>query len=85
MMTRSTFAISAVVLLAAGLSFSAGWKLKPDDNARPRYGEQLGLPANCHAYVDVSIAGYRSKRFTAEETMAGLERNCGAGGALWRR
>jgi hypothetical protein len=65
------------------LSFVAGWAAKPDPHWPPERGK-LGLPANCSAYVDASIAGYRLKQYTADEAFAGLERNCGAGGALWR-
>jgi hypothetical protein len=66
-----------------GVSFAAGWIAKPDPHWPPERGK-LGLPVNCSAYVDASIAGYRLKKYTAEEAFAGLERNCGAGGALWR-
>jgi hypothetical protein len=55
-----------------------------DDNSKPIYGQQTGLPANCRAYVQHSIDSYRDKRFTGDETMAGLERNCGKDGALWK-
>ena len=56
----------------------------PDDNDAPVYGKEFGLPVNCRAYVQVSIDGYRSKKFTAEEAFAGLERNCGANGHAWK-
>lgn len=54
-----------------------------DDNDAPRYGK-LGLPENCRAYVQVAVDGYRAKKYTAEETMNGLERNCGAYGGSWK-
>lgn len=53
-----------------------------DPNDKPRYGDH-GLPTNCRAYVDASIGGYRSKQFSADDAMNGLERNCGVSGALW--
>ncbi|MCC7714683.1 kynureninase [Janthinobacterium lividum] len=56
-----------------------------DDNDKPVYGEGTGLPVNCRAYVQVAVDGYRAKRHTAEETMAGLERNCGADGGIWKK
>ena len=56
-----------------------------DPNMEPRYGESSGLPSNCRAYIQVAVDGFRAKKYTAEETMAGLERNCGAHGHLWKR
>lgn len=55
-----------------------------DDNDKAVYGESTGLPVNCRAYVQVAVDAYRVKRYTAEETMAGLERNCGTNGGIWR-
>ena len=54
-----------------------------DPNAKPVYSETSGLPVNCRAYVQVAVDAYRAKKYTAEETMAGLERNCGAHGHAW--
>jgi hypothetical protein len=54
-----------------------------DTNDKPLYGKETGLPSNCRAYVQVAVDSYRQKQYTAEEVMAGLERNCGAAGALW--
>jgi hypothetical protein len=67
-------ALARVVLLAGCGS---------DDNDKAVYGEATGLPVNCRAYVQVAVDGYRATRYTAEETMAGLERNCGARGRAW--
>jgi hypothetical protein len=53
-----------------------------DPNAKPEYGES-GLPKNCRAYVQTAIDGYKAKRYTADEAMAGLERNCGQHGSSW--
>lgn len=53
-----------------------------DDNASPKVGSS-GLPANCRAYVQFAIDSYRGGQYSADDTMAGLERNCGANGQLW--
>lgn len=53
-----------------------------DPNAKPEYGN-TGLPENCRAYVQVVINDYKAKRHTADEAMAGLERNCGEHGTSW--
>lgn len=55
-----------------------------DDNAKPVYGKDGGFPVNCRAYVQVAIDGYRNKEYTADQAMAGLERNCGANGKAWK-
>jgi hypothetical protein len=54
-----------------------------DPNAKPIYGKETGLPVNCRAYVQAVVDGYRSKRYDADDSMAGLERNCGANGRIW--
>lgn len=69
---RTTSVIAAVFLLSAC-----------DPNSKPIYGESTGLPSNCRAYVQVVIDSYRNKEYSADETMAGLERNCGVNGNLW--
>lgn len=56
---------------------------RQDDNAKPVYGE-TGLPVNCRAYIQTAVDGYRAKRYTADETMAGIERNCGVAGSSWK-
>jgi hypothetical protein len=55
-----------------------------DPNAKAEYGDS-GLPKNCRAYVQTAIDGYKAKRYTADEAMAGLERNCGGHGSSWGR
>lgn len=74
------------VFLNSAVLFAVFWlgiTVAPDDNDRPVYGG-MGLPVNCRAYVDSAVAGFRIKKYTAEETMAALERNCGAAGESWK-
>ena len=74
------------IAVALGLALLAGCDQVQtffDPNSKPIYGAQFGLPVNCRAYVQVVIDGYRSKKYTADESMAGLERNCGMHGAAW--
>ena len=54
------------------------------DNQKPIFGSETGLPANCRAYVQFAVDEFRGKKYTADETMIGLERNCGANGSLWK-
>lgn len=72
---KGVYALTLAVLLAA---------CGGDDNDKPVYGAGTGRPANCRAYVQVAVDAYRAKQYTAEETMAGLERNCGVDGGIWR-
>jgi hypothetical protein len=71
--------ISATLLAALLASCVYG-----DDNDAPVYGRDYGLPVNCRAYVQAAIDGYRSKQYSADDSMAGLERNCGANGSAWK-
>lgn len=66
---------------AAGVLLSVAFG-RSDPNEKPIYGK-TGLPANCRAYVQTAIDGYRSHQYTADEAMNGLERNCGAYGHTW--
>jgi hypothetical protein len=71
--------------LLLSLSFALTGCVFGDDNDAPVYGKEYGLPVNCRAYVQASIDGYRERRFTADETINGLERNCGANGNSWKK
>ena len=55
-----------------------------DDNSKPIYGKETGMPVNCRAYVQVVIDGYKSKQYSADASFAGLERNCGINGTAWK-
>lgn len=78
-MRMSPLASVTVIAFASALG---GCELG-DPNAKPIYGKETGLPVNCRAYVQVVIDGYRSKQYTADESFAGLQRNCGINGHLW--
>ncbi|WP_151738252.1 kynureninase [Acinetobacter junii] len=53
-----------------------------EPNSKPTYGE-TGLPKNCRAIVQNAIDEWRAGRYSTEDTMASLERNCGANGISW--
>jgi len=74
-MLRYLFVFFVVTVLSGCLA---------DDNAEPIYGKESGLPVNCRAYVQVAIDSYRARTYSAEESFAGLERNCGAHGHAWK-
>ncbi|WP_083518514.1 hypothetical protein [Dechloromonas denitrificans] len=56
-----------------------------DPNSKPTFGESTGLPSNCRAYVQAAVDAYRNKEYSADETMAAIERNCGVNGNLWAK
>lgn len=55
-----------------------------DDNSKPLYAKDTGLPVNCRAYVQLVIDEYRSGKYSADESFNGLERNCGVNGYSWK-
>lgn len=73
------------LLRTAGVLTAVFFLSACDPNSKPTYGESSGLPSNCRAYVQVAVDAYRNKEYTADETMAGLERNCGVNGHLWAK
>ena len=70
------------IALAASSVFLAG--CLPDDNDKPVYGKESGAPVNCRAYVQLVIESYRAHKYSIDDSMAGLERNCGADGQAWK-
>ncbi len=73
---KTTIAATAALILLT----SCGVK---GSNTEATYGETTGLPKNCRAIVQSNIDGWREGKYTAEETMNSLERNCGAHGISW--
>lgn len=72
-----------IMLILAMIFFISGCA-RFDDNAKPEYGKESGLPVNCRAYTQVAIDGYRQGIYTANDALIGLERNCGLAGKLWK-
>ena len=75
---------SAGWTVAAIIFAVAYWGSFFDDNKEAVYGSDFGLPVNCRAYVQASVDGFRSGIYEANETINGLERNCGANGNAWK-
>lgn len=68
-----------ILVIVLGLSACS----KEDSNSKPIYGDELGLPANCRAYIQVAINEWRKGTYDTETSMNAIERNCGENGALW--
>ena len=62
------YLILAIVL---GLSACS----KGDSNSKPIYGDDLGLPVNCRAYIQVAVNEWRKGAYDTEATMNAIERN----------
>lgn len=89
--TLAGFAKAALGMLVAGIEGTAKFisnlfkgLQSQDDNAKAVYGDQTGLPVNCRAYVQATIDSYRQHQYSADDAFAGLERNCGIYGAIWK-
>ena len=89
--TLAGFAKVALGMLVAGIEGSAKFisnlfkgLQSQDDNAKAVYGDQTDLPVNCRAYVQTAIDDYRQHKYSADDAFAGLERNCGLYGAIWK-
>lgn len=71
---KCLFLISSIVLIGCS---------QEDPNNKPIYGKDLGLPANCRAYIQVAVNEWRKGTYDTETTMGAIERNCGENGSLW--
>ena len=69
--------ILLVILVLSGCTAS-------DDNDAPVYAKDSGLPINCRAFVQFAINEYRAGKYSANDTMSALERNCGSNGWSWK-
>lgn len=70
-----------LITLAVMVSLCGCAKLG-DPNAKPEYGD-TGLPKNCRAIIKANVDGWRSGEYSAQETMASIDRNCGEHGYSW--
>lgn len=71
------WAVSVVVFAAAMNGYF-------DDNKKAVYGDTFHAPVNCRAYVQATIDGIRSEKYTFDDAINGLERNCGINGQAWQ-
>lgn len=52
-------------------------------NQKPRYGKESGLPVNCRALIQDNLSGFSQGRYSAEEALFSIDRNCGPNGLIW--
>ncbi len=53
-----------------------------DNNQTLKYGN-TGLPKNCRAIIKNNIDGWKNDKWTAEEALDSINRNCGEFGYSW--
>lgn len=71
------------VLILSSLIGFAGCADSSRQNDKPRYASDSGLPTNCRALIKEGIDGVRAGRYSAAESLASIDRNCGEFGHLW--
>ena len=78
--TRGT--MRKYLILAFAASAISGCKLG-NPNDKPVYAPGSGLPVNCRALITEAVNGWRSGRYTAQDSLESIDRNCGANGYSW--
>lgn len=53
-----------------------------DSNSKIVYGK-TGFPKNCRAIIKENIDGWRMQKYTAEDALNSIDRNCGEFGYSW--
>ena len=74
----------SILLPVAIVAFACGWVIKPDGNASLSYGD-TGQPKNCRAIIKDNVDQYKAKKYSSDDIIASIERNCGANGHSWGR
>jgi hypothetical protein len=74
-----------IVMLIIGLIVGYFLFYKDDSNAIPKYDDS-GLPKNCRALILKNEEDfYIDKKFTYEDLLKSIFRNCGQAGSLWEK
>ena len=66
-----------IIIVLCGLTL-----LGCDSNSKPMYGD-TGLPKNCRALIQANIDGWKSGKYSCDDAMDSMERNCGTYGYIW--
>lgn len=64
-------------------TFLAGAYLNLNSNSYYPTYDDAGYPKNCRAVIEANLDGYHTGKFSAEDALASVERNCGAHGNSW--
>ena len=69
------------LILVATLSFFLGYHLGIG-NQSLKYGK-TGLPKNCRALITENLTGIANKKYSTEDALDSISRNCGPNGFIW--
>lgn len=69
------FIVIAVISFFVGYHFGIG-------NQSSKYGD-TGFPKNCRALISDNLSGFATGKYTAEEALYSIDRNCGPNGYIW--
>ncbi len=72
---------SIIVVIIAAAFYSLGYD-NGIGNQEMRYGAS-GFPKNCRALIAVNVNGVFDEKYSAEEALHSIDRNCGANGYIW--
>lgn len=53
-----------------------------DPNAKLEYGD-TGAPKNCRAIIKENVDSYKLGKYSAEDVLSSIDRNCGEFGYSW--
>ena len=71
-----------LIILCLVICLSA-CKKDRSDNSKLMYNPTTGLPMNCRTIIKENMDGYKSGKFTPEEALDSIDRNCGEFGYSW--
>lgn len=54
-----------------------------DNNSSLKYGEETGAPKNCRAIIKENVDSWRNHKYSAEDVIESIDRNCGEFGISW--
>ena len=73
----SLFGIAMIIVISFFLGYHLGI-----GNQSSKYGT-TGLPQNCRALITDNLTGIANKKYTIEEALDSISRNCGPNGYIW--
>lgn len=54
-----------------------------DNNSSLKYGSETGAPKNCRAIIKENVDAWRGHKYSIEDIMESIDRNCGEFGISW--
>lgn len=54
-----------------------------DNNSSLKYGSETRAPKNCRAIIKENVDAWHSRKYSAENVLESIDRNCGEFGISW--